>query len=215
MVLSQLSSPLKLPIKRKKLKRKNAVFPNSEERVVPPVPKSIETTASTAFRVGVFSELLQLPVDEELKPVQRSSSPIRPNKRTTPIQAYTVNHILKPKWRLIMPDTTQHRLSHIISVLLQRMSRSRFAKFIVKRFSIQIQNCIRQRRRKHLLLNRTKEVAFGNTRQFFHQRYNRAEWLQYRAVKEELYFRKDRGEKGPVIKNGVITLKICTPVTMT
>ncbi len=42
---------------------------------------------------------------------------------------------------------------------------------------------------------------------FVHQSYSRAERLKYRALKEELQFRKDQGEKALVIKNGTITVK--------
>ncbi len=35
---------------------------------------------------------------------------------------------------------------------------------------------------------------------FFHQSYSRAERLKYRALKEELQFRKDQGEKDLLIK---------------
>ncbi len=42
---------------------------------------------------------------------------------------------------------------------------------------------------------------------FFHQSYSRAERLKYRALKEELQFRKDQGKKDLVIKNGAITVK--------
>ncbi len=34
-----------------------------------------------------FCELLQLPVDKEMKPTQLSSSPVKPKRRATPIQA--------------------------------------------------------------------------------------------------------------------------------
>ncbi len=37
--------------------------------------------------VDSFSELLQLPVDEEVIPTQLSSSPVKPKRRATPIQA--------------------------------------------------------------------------------------------------------------------------------
>ncbi len=42
---------------------------------------------------------------------------------------------------------------------------------------------------------------------FFHQSYNRAESLKYRALNEELQFRKDPGEKDLLTKNGAIKAK--------
>ncbi len=59
---------LKLPIKRKIKKRKNAVSPDPD---TPTVSKSVEiATSNDVTDVDSFSELIQLPVDEEVIPTQ-------------------------------------------------------------------------------------------------------------------------------------------------
>ncbi len=76
---------------------------------------------------------------------------------------------------------------------------------------------------KQLLVNRRKMLYSVMPDYYFHQSYSRAERLKYRALKEELQFRKDQGEKDLVIKNGTITVKKIphknflwrTPVMMT
>ncbi len=50
--------------------------------------KSVEIgTTNDVTGVDSLSELLQLPVDEEVIPTQLSSSPVKPKRRATPIQA--------------------------------------------------------------------------------------------------------------------------------
>ncbi len=50
--------------------------------------KSVElATSNDVTNAESFSELLQLPVDEEMIPTQVSSSPVKPKRRATPIQA--------------------------------------------------------------------------------------------------------------------------------
>ncbi len=44
-------------------------------------------TANNMADVDSFSELLQLPVNEDVTPTQLSSSPVKPKRRATPIQA--------------------------------------------------------------------------------------------------------------------------------
>ncbi len=64
--------------KNKNKNRKNAVSPDPEE--------SVEiATSNDVTDVDNFSELIQLPVDEEVIPTQLSSSPVKPKRRATPI----------------------------------------------------------------------------------------------------------------------------------
>ncbi len=68
---SLLIPPLKLPLKRKRKikKRKNDVSPDPEERDTPTVSKSVEiATSNDVTDVDSLSELIQLPVDEEVIP---------------------------------------------------------------------------------------------------------------------------------------------------
>ncbi len=52
------------------------------------VSKSVEiATSNDVTDVDSFGELLQLPVDEEILPTQLLSSPVKPKRRATPIQA--------------------------------------------------------------------------------------------------------------------------------
>ncbi len=60
---------------------------------------------------------------------------------------------------------------------------------------------------KQLLLNRRKMLYSVMPDYCFHQSYSRAEWLKCRALKEELQFRKDQGEKDLVIKNETMIVK--------
>ncbi len=54
----------------------------------PSVSKCIAVASSDEMvNVGSFSELLQLSVNEAVTPMQFSSSPVKSNKRATPIQA--------------------------------------------------------------------------------------------------------------------------------
>ncbi len=74
--------------KKKNKNRKNAVFPDPEERDIPTVSKSVEiATSNDLTDVVSFSELLRLPVDEEVISTQFSSSPVKPKRRATLIQA--------------------------------------------------------------------------------------------------------------------------------
>ncbi len=67
--------------------RKNAVFPDPEERDIPTVSKSVEiATSNDVTDVDSFSELLHLPADEEVIPTQLSPSAVKPKRRATPIQ---------------------------------------------------------------------------------------------------------------------------------
>ncbi len=73
--------------KKKDKNRKNALFPDPEERDIPKVSKSVEiATSNDMSDVDSFSELLQLPVDEEVIPTQLSSSLVKPKRRATPTQ---------------------------------------------------------------------------------------------------------------------------------
>ncbi len=55
--------------KKKNKKRKNAVFPDPEERDIPAVSKPVElATSNDVTNAESFSELIQLPGDEEIIP---------------------------------------------------------------------------------------------------------------------------------------------------
>ncbi len=89
-VSSYLIPPLKLPIKKKE-NRKNAVF---RERDIPTVSKSVEiATSNDVTNFDRFSEHLQLPVHDKMIHTQLSSSPVKPKRRATPIQAATLDTI--------------------------------------------------------------------------------------------------------------------------
>ncbi len=45
------------------------------------------STSNDVTDVESFSELIQLPADEEVIPMQLSSSPVKPKRKATPIQA--------------------------------------------------------------------------------------------------------------------------------
>ncbi len=47
----------------------------------------LQLTSNDVTNVDSFSELIQLPVDEDVIPTQLSSSPVKPKRRATPIQA--------------------------------------------------------------------------------------------------------------------------------
>ncbi len=199
-------------------------------------------TSNDVTDVKSFSELLQLPVDEKVIPTQLSFSPVKPKRKATPIQA--AHNELEMRSIIVYgvpqskAEVAADRVRHDIKSL-----ESYFKCDLAKAESITLYKAYRvgthdsnstdrpgpvkiilgSVEEKLLLLNRRKMLYLIMPDYFFHQSYNRAERLKYRALKEELHFRKDQGEKDLAIKNGTITVKKLphknflwrTPVMMT
>ncbi len=70
-----------------KKKNKNKKSKNAVSLILRSGANSMEiATSNDVTDVDSFSELLQLPVDEEMVPTQLSSSLVKPKRRATPIQ---------------------------------------------------------------------------------------------------------------------------------
>ncbi len=159
------------------------VFPDPEQqdayvKSLWDVPsQSIEiATSNEVINAESLSELLQLPVDEEVIPTQLSSSPVKPKRRTTPIQAAD-NELEK---RSIMVYGVRHGIR-----LLELYFKCPLAKdesiTLCKSYHVRTHDSNSTDRprpvkiilgsveEKQLLLNRRK-VVFGNARLFFFTR---------------------------------------------
>ncbi len=79
------------------------------------------------------------------------------------------------------------RMHHALQSLSCRSSRFKFTWQATPTW-----NNTQQRRRKTTSPQPKKDAALGNARLFFHQSCSRAKRLKYRALKEELQFRKDQ-----------------------
>ncbi len=94
-----------------------------------------------------------------------------------------VYHSLKPKWQLIVVDTIYNRLSHTLSAPSLKTNPVKIILGSVEE--------------KQLLLNRRKMLYSVMPDYCFHQSYSRAEWLKYRAHKEELQLTQGPGRERP------------------